>query len=156
MRWNKSISKAKLFLVFILVGILFLMPYTVAIGKTKVLCTTSIGTTPEAIHTKNYSEVDLMEEETSSYTDLLLGDQNLLSNPSFEDGFDGPLGWKHRAVCGSTFYTWDSKYSYNGTHSVGILNVSSICNPDNYWYTNDYIDVDFTNFSYQTSIYHIL
>ena len=81
------------------------MPYTVAIGNTKVLCTTSIGATLEAIHTKNYSEVDLMEEETSSCTDLLFGEQNLLSNPSFEDGFDGPLGWKHRAGGGSIFFT---------------------------------------------------
>jgi len=141
-------------LVFLLVVMMPLMPCSVAMWDQGTRCVNSQGIMLEEIYTKNYVGVHPIEEEISSNQNIYSDGLNLLSNPSFEDGFDGPLGWKHRAACGPTVYTWDSKYSYTGAHSIGILNVSSSCNPDNYWFSNDYIDVDFTNFSYQFSAHY--
>jgi hypothetical protein len=89
-----------------------------------------------------------MNNEHAQANGSASNEDNLLANPSFEEGIYDPLGWKHRVVCGSTAYTWDSNYSYGGVRSVGILNASSSCNPDNYWYSVDYIEVDLENHSY--------
>lgn len=79
---------------------------------------------------------------------------NLLENPSFEEGADSPTGWKHLGICGSTLYPWDAAHAHDGARSAGIRNASASCNPDNYWYSVDYTPVDFEQTSYFYSVYY--
>ena len=66
---------------------------------------------------------------------------NLLPNPSFEEGTTYPTGWEISCGTRPENYTWDSRYVHTGEKSVGIRNITTVkfvhC-----WRTIDYIPID--------------
>jgi len=83
----------------------------------------------------------------------VLTQDNLVTNPSFEEGDTLPTGWVYSDT--QSFHVthiWDSSEAHSGDKSVGI----SMARYSNYgpyepWITTDYIPVDFSNNTYELS-----
>lgn len=70
---------------------------------------------------------------------------NLAPNPSFEEGDTMPTGWTY-SPNNTGIYHWDSDFAQSGLKSVGVMNLTDP--HQNYYWTTDFIPVDFTLYTY--------
>lgn len=78
-------------------------------------------------------------------------DDNLIPNPSFEEGDTLPIGWSYKTNTNSIF-NWDSNFAHSGEKSVGVLNITNITTDS--WslcWISDFIPVDFNEYAYKLS-----
>ncbi|HEC89103.1 MAG TPA: PKD domain-containing protein, partial [Thermoplasmatales archaeon] len=78
------------------------------------------------------------EKIDHSYPTYFKEDDNVLPNPSFEEGDTTPDGWESWDYGTGGIFLWDSKDAHSGEKSVGITNLN-ICNQWCKWHTQDFI-----------------
>ncbi|HDS58870.1 MAG TPA: hypothetical protein ENN54_01050 [Thermoplasmatales archaeon] len=82
-------------------------------------------------------------------------EDNLVPNPSFEEGRYTPDGWYHNVPCGPTLYLWDHQHQQEGTMSVGVASVDRECGVSEfYWATKHLIPVSPHNTSYRLAAWY--
>jgi len=78
-------------------------------------------------------------------------DDNLIPNPSFEEGDTLPIGWTYETNTNGIF-NWDPNYAHSGEKSVGVSNIATITSDS--WglcWESDFISVDFIDYAYTLS-----
>ncbi|MFE3845407.1 hypothetical protein ACFL1L_00915 [Thermoplasmatota archaeon] len=80
---------------------------------------------------------------------------NLVPNPSFEEGDTLPTGWAYTDTIGyDVTHIWDSSDAHSGDKSIGISMASyKSWGPFEEWYTTDYIPADLSNNTYELSVW---
>ncbi len=75
---------------------------------------------------------------------------NLVPNPSFEEGDTMPTGWNYTDDPNyDVTHIWDSSEAHSGSKSLGISIDNWYASEE--WFTTDYIPVDFINHTYELS-----
>jgi len=92
-------------IICVFIGILLLMPISIA----------------------NYTREDIKtstkEESIPNDSLYIFTGENLVSNPSFEEGITKPLYWDHYDYHDGTQFKWGSEYGFGGILSVGIADI---------------------------------
>lgn len=99
-----------------------------------------------------YIEIDDKIENDMPKNTISHAHENLVPNPSFEEGDTTPTGWTSIALADYT-HTWDSSVAHSGEKSIGCLLRTNYTENDA-WETTDYIPVDFTNHIYGFSFWY--
>jgi len=101
----------------------------------------------------NYYVIDNHHTSEENIKSLNKGD-NLLRNPSFEEGADDlPHYWTHYGVYRQEIYSWDNTQSFSGEKSVGISHLT-YDEQGTAWFSEYLVPVDLINVRYGLSVYY--
>ena len=130
-------------LVCVLVGVLLLMPVSIANNKGKDNEASTEGNSMVGKELRIVVESEREEVNPSTKSSVLLG-ENLAPNPSFEEGSgDMPDGWDFDDGGWDLTPSWGSSNAHSGSKSVGIADIrESGTHLFDGWYTTELIPVN--------------